>query len=192
MPFVRDPAGHGVAGSKLEHGDRTRRPVDALAVAPEADVQKPAEQQPQHGLVGHDQDVPGFVARAQIVDGGQRADRDLEGRFARRRADHRVIAPARVARGIADGGLLLRQPLPVAEVHFIQARIAPGREPEAGRERRGRRDGAPPCAGYDPAPMQAVVGVGELLGHQRAGGGQRRVDVATESIATAELGFTMS
>ena len=37
-----------------------------------------------------------------------------------------------------------------------------------------------------------AVRVGEQLAHPQAGRGQRRVDVAAEAIATAELGFTMS
>ena len=72
----------GVARADVEHADRAGRPVDAVAVAPEVDVQQPAEQQPQHRLVRHDQHVPRVVAGAQIVEAARARADDLERRFA--------------------------------------------------------------------------------------------------------------
>ena len=67
VAMQRATAWHGPSSSTLTApvGQSTH-----VAVALQVDVEQPAEQQPQHRLVRHDQDVPRVVAGAQIVDGG--------------------------------------------------------------------------------------------------------------------------
>ena len=144
MLLVGEAARGRVARAEVEHADRTGRPVDAVAVTADVDVQELADQQPQHRLVRHHQHVARVVARAQIFQRREGARRHLEGRLAGGRADRRILAPPAVTGGIAGGRFLLRQALPLAEEHLVQPGILPDRQRETVGERlrRGDRRGA--------------------------------------------------